>query len=91
MFVASGSMRLSTIFVVIIFFFAGTFFSCKKSSVSPPVIDESYFPLETGKYIVYDVDSVVYSNFSNSTDSFSFQIMEYIDSSYIDASHETAY
>lgn len=91
MFVASVSMRQSLIIAVFIFLFAGNFFSCKKSSISPPVIDESYFPLETGKYIVYDVDSVVYSNFSNSTDSFSFQIMEYVDSSYLDASNEIAY
>ena len=67
------------------------FFSCEQDSIVPSAIDTSYFPLQTGKYIIYDVDSVVYSNFFNTTDSFSFQVMEYIDSSYTDAGNEEAY
>jgi hypothetical protein len=67
------------------------FFSCKQESITPSPIDTSYFPLQTGKYIIYDLDSVVYSNFFNTTDSFSFQVMEYIDSSYTDAGNEEAY
>jgi hypothetical protein len=66
-------------------------YSCKKSTVDPVAIDKAYFPLQTGKYIIYDVDSIAYSNFFNSTDTFSYQIKEVVDSPYMDASNQTAY
>ncbi len=59
--------------------------------MQPVDIDKAYFPLQTGKYIIYDVDSIAYSNFFNSTDTFSYQIKEMVDSPYMDASNQTAY
>jgi len=37
-----------------------TFFSCKKSSPSNADLTRQYFPIEKGKYVVYDVDSIYY-------------------------------
>lgn len=54
-----------------------------------------YFPLEVGKYIIYDVDSVTY-DFSNVTTSYFadtvyFQIREIVTDSFIDNENRTAY
>lgn len=66
-------------------------FACNKSSIQPIAIDNSYFPLTTGKYIVYDVDSIIFSNFFDTTDTVHFQLMEQVDSPFLDAANETAY
>lgn len=68
-----------------------TYFSCKKSSIQPVPVDESYFPLITGKYIIYDVDSIVISNFFDTTDTTHFELMEQVDSPYMDASNQQAF
>jgi hypothetical protein len=85
-------MRHSTSYFLLLIA-ASLFFysSCKKAGIQPLAIDKSYFPLETGKYIIYDVDSIVYSNFFDSTFFFSYQVMEYIDSQYQDAGGNPAY
>lgn len=71
-------------------------YSCKKSSIPPVDIDQSYFPLITGKYIIYDVDSLGFNNFypandSNYSDTSRFQIKEEIDSVFIDNTGNQAY
>lgn len=65
--------------------------SCKKSSIAPLPVDQSYFPLTTGKYIIYEVDSIVISNFFDTTDTTHFELMEQVDSPYMDAAHQQAY
>src|SRR5215470_16565769 len=59
-------------------------FSCKKDPTQPLAMDKSYFPLVTGKYIIYDVDSVGYNSFDNSNKTSIYQIKEEVDSPYID-------
>ena len=71
-------------------------FSCKKDPQQPLIIDKSYFPLQTGRYIIYDVDSIHYNNFFSYTDPRYFtqaiyQIKEEVDSPYIDNTGDTAY
>lgn len=51
----------------------------------------SYAGLTVGKYVIYDVDSVFYDDFDNSTNQYYFQIKELIQSKYIDAEGEEAY
>jgi hypothetical protein len=77
------------------FFFAGFLafglVSCQKEEGVPPLqIDFRYFPLETGRYIVYDVDSIGYNSFDGSTQVSSYQIEERVDSSFVnDAGSES--
>lgn len=41
-----------------------TLFSCKKDRVEPSIdLGVSYFPIETGNFIIYDVDSSFYDDF----------------------------
>jgi hypothetical protein len=58
--------------------------SCKEESTDPLTIDMSYYPLEAGRYIIYDVDSTGYSSFDGSIITSSYQIMEELDSPFID-------
>src|SRR6187399_3339537 len=66
-------------------------FSCKKSSYPPLAIDKSYFPLVTGRYIIYDVDSLGYWGFKDTVVHHTYQIKEEVDSPYIDNEGNTAY
>jgi hypothetical protein len=72
--------------------FSIIFFSCKKDSeVVPATRGYSYAGLTVGKYVIYDVDSIFYDDFDNSTNQYYFQIKELIQSKYIDAEGEEAY
>jgi hypothetical protein len=67
-------------------------FSCKKDTeVTPTTKGYSYAGLTVGKYVIYDVDSIFYDDFDNSTNQYYFQIKELIQSKYIDAEGEEAY
>ena len=93
------SYRVKNVFIPLIFilsFVLLTFFSCKKNSTEPIAIDESYFPLITGKYIIYDVDSQGWNSFFATSDSdyyqdSHYQIKEEIDSPYIDNTGKQAF
>jgi hypothetical protein len=74
-----------------VLFFTGIISSCKKNSIDPVAIDTKYFPLNTGKYIIYDVDSTGYSDFGNPTYTSHYQIKEEVDSPYLDNEGNTAY
>lgn len=67
------------------------FFSCKKNSTEPLAIDLSYFPLVTGKYIIYDVDSFGYWAFSDSIIHSHYQIKEEVDSPFVDNTGNQAF
>lgn len=52
------------------------FFGCKKK-IDPPVeVGYEYAPTTIGKYIVYDVDSIVYDDFKKDTTYFKYRIKE---------------
>ena len=60
-------------------------YSCKKDSlVYPPPVYFNYVPTNTGNIVVYDVDSTYYNEFDSTVAVFHFQIMERIDSTYLD-------
>ena len=44
------------------------FFSCKKEQIIPATPSFNYFPIQKGKYIVYEVDSVYHADNDNNTD-----------------------
>jgi hypothetical protein len=70
--------------IVIALFMTG----CQDDYVSPQNPPLRYFPMEEGFYRIYDVDSIVHAENDNNNDdsvySYHFQVMEIIDSSYID-------
>ena len=59
-------------------------FSCKKDKSTAPDLGYNYFPDQVGRYVVYDVDSFYYNDFTNQTDTFKFQLKEKIQSIYYD-------
>src|SRR5690349_4468150 len=70
-------------------------FSCKDKF--DPITTNStpyyyrYFPLDAGRYIVYDVDSIIYDLLSNIKIDYHFQIKENTDSSFIDSQGKKAW
>ena len=66
------------------------FFSCKKDEVIKPLdIGYNYFPVDTGFWVEYKVDSIVWNDFypdddPRHIDTFSFKIKEYNESNFID-------
>jgi len=60
-------------------------FSCKKSSVNFPSAPLSdYYPTQTGKYIIYRLDSLEFINFGTQSTIVSYQAMDLIDSQITD-------
>lgn len=41
--------------------------ACKKQDIQALDLKDSYYPLEVGKYVIYDVDSTVYDEFTHSS------------------------
>lgn len=71
--------------VIISLFFL--LFSCKKESQEPVVnkIDYSYFPLDTGKYILYEVSEIEIDSALNYYDTVRYQIKSVFESYFTDA------
>lgn len=87
----SGQHFLTKRLFPVIFLLIVIISSCQDSPVEPVPFDTSYFPLSTGKFIIYEVDSIVMSDFFNTTDTVHYQLMETVDSSYIDATGRNAF
>ena len=87
----SGQHFLTKRLFPVIFLLIVIISSCQDSPVDPVPFDTSYFPLSTGKFIIYEVDSIVMSDFFNTTDTVHYQLMETVDSSYIDATGRNAF
>jgi hypothetical protein len=68
----------------IIFIFASSVSSCKKEKQEAFDMGYSYFPEQAGNYIVYDVDSFYYNDFSDHIDTFKFQLKEKVESIFPD-------
>jgi hypothetical protein len=87
--------RAAVEFPALIFIGSLTCFSisCKKSTYPSPAEDYSYFPLASGKYIIYDVDSIGYSNFdlAHPVDTSYYQIREEVDSPFVDNEGNSAF
>ncbi len=62
--------------------------SCGKESLEIPSPSFNYFPTENGKYVIYDVDSIVHSTDDNDNDDsvyyYHYQVKMVIDTSFID-------
>ncbi|HLG34880.1 MAG TPA: hypothetical protein VI757_08385 [Bacteroidia bacterium] len=63
-------------------------YSCKKDSVIAPYsLSYNYIPTDTGRWIIYDVDSTFYDDFYNPSviTNYTYQVIERIDSVYTDS------
>lgn len=85
-------MRFQSIFrICLLVITTATLFSCSKKEeiVSEPLSD--YMPLETGKYIVYRLDSLVFTNFGRDVETHRYQIKHEIEAEITDNLGRQAY
>jgi hypothetical protein len=68
----------------IICFLLPLILSCKKTKVDPVDVGYCYYPANIGHWVLYDVDSTFYNNFTHTVVISHFQIKEYIESTYAD-------
>ena len=81
-------MRIIGLFILITIIF----FSCSgDKEVITPNFNHNYAGLELGRYVVYDVDSFFYDDFTGTIDTFIFQIREVIESKFIDLEGDDAF
>ena len=66
------------------------FASCKKEDSIEIDLGYDYFPIEQGRFVSYDVDSMVFDLDVQLADTFHFQVREQIDSPFIDAEGRNA-
>lgn len=80
----------TTIFIVLL---SALLYSCskEKEEVVPVDIGHKYAGLTVGKYVVYDVDSLYYDDFTATVDTTKFQIREEIVELYTDLENEEAF
>ncbi|HNW69154.1 MAG TPA: hypothetical protein PKI01_02030 [Bacteroidales bacterium] len=77
-------------FLFVIIIIPVFFSSCKKETAEPVEMGYKYFPVNTGHWVIYNVDSISYNDFTGETDSFRYQIKEYVESVFIDNSGRTS-
>jgi hypothetical protein len=74
----------SILFALLVSLFA----ACKEETLEPVPYSHEYFPVDFGRYIIYDVDSVYHSDNDDNNDdsvySWHFQVKERIDSTFLD-------
>lgn len=59
--------------------------SCKKDKVLPPVdMGYNYFPINVGHWVAYQVDSIVWDDFTQRVDTFHYKIKEVVESEFTD-------
>lgn len=57
---------------------------CKKDKTLEVDMGYNYYPVNTGHWVVYDVDSISYNDFTGHIDSFRYQIREIVESVFTD-------
>jgi hypothetical protein len=72
---------------LLLILFSLLFIACKKDQETVSYDNGyAYFPVTTGSYVVYDVDSIRYDDFKGTIDTFKFELKEVIESEYLDNS-----
>ena len=56
----------------------------KKKEINPGLLGLEYYPVTEGKYVIYDVDSIVYTDLPKDTFTYKYRIKEKIADSFID-------
>lgn len=63
----------------------------KTNVIEPKKFDDDYYPLHAGQSITYDVDSIVYDDFTQTVDTYNYQITDVIVSAFTDGAGKQAY
>jgi hypothetical protein len=71
--------------------FATLFFACKKDDIQALDLKDSYYPLQIGKYIIYDVDSTVYDDFTQTSYKHQFQVKMLVADTFRDSNMKLNY
>jgi hypothetical protein len=85
---------MSRSIVIVITSFTILFTACKKTDTYSPEPVNDYYPLTVGKYITYDLDSIIFTNYGASIltlDTFHYQIQYVVDAQIVDNLNRTAY
>jgi hypothetical protein len=79
--------KILAIIVLLISILVSILISCKKDKEELKVdLGYDYFPSASGTYVVYEVDSLYYNDFTSTIDTFKFQIKEKITENFTDLS-----
>jgi hypothetical protein len=70
--------------IIILSLFVSVSCSKKKAAVTATPLGLEYYPVTSGKYVIYDVDSVIYSDLPPDTISYKYRIKEKITDSFTD-------
>jgi hypothetical protein len=66
--------------------------ACTKEENAPAIdLQSNYYPLKVGAVLLYDVDSTAYSNFTNTSQNFKFEIKDSITNTFQDLSGNVNY
>lgn len=68
-----------------------TFWACNKDSPKPNITYDDYYPISDKSYKIYQVDCLVYNDFTLKTDTYQFERKEYVESSYTDEGNRQVY
>jgi len=87
----SGTKQLFSksmvVLIVVLLFGSG----CSKDENFDPDFKYAYFPVDTGRYVTYQVDSIVYDDFTGTVDTFQYQMREWMTSTFKDNEGRTNY
>ncbi len=77
--------KTKTLTLIILFTYLFFIVSCKPDNTSSYDVGYEYFPYTEGKWVHYNVDSVAWDDFLDTVFYFHFQVLEIIESKFIDA------
>lgn len=86
-------IRKSLPFVLLAFVITVSMFSCKKPDdiPAPPQAEQEYYPLEIGKWVIYDVDSTIWDETFCVERFYQYQVMHTIADTFTDAKGRMSY
>src|SRR5687768_8883088 len=67
------------------------FSSCSKTEDFNPDYKFEYYPDQIGHYVIYDVDSIVFNDFTNTIDTLRYQRKYVVDSTFVDGTGHNAF
>jgi hypothetical protein len=79
-----GNHKISIICLFCVLSFLSLIYSCKDKITPPVEVGYEYFPVEIGHWIEYEVDSIVYDDFTGTIDTSHYFIKEVFESEFVD-------
>ncbi|MCX6181037.1 MAG: hypothetical protein NT150_03810 [Bacteroidetes bacterium] len=79
--------KVLSLLAVVLFFGA----ACKKGTNIEVESGADYIPVKSGQYVIYEIDSIHFDDFTKKSDTFHFQLKEEIGESFVDLSGNTSY